>query len=84
MRSKSIGPASYAIHELIPVVVKFFPVLNQFGICHAESEQNAFRAMFGAEQEAIDHALNHGCTVSAVITYDSDNRIINSVCDQSI
>lgn len=66
MRSKLINPNAWALHELIPVVVKFFPVLNHYGICHAESHQNAFRASFDTEQDAIDHAINHGCTV---ITY---------------
>lgn len=46
----------------LQVIIKYFPVLRKWGICHAKSHQAAFRSMFDDRQAAIDFLFEKGLT----------------------
>lgn len=55
--------------EPIPVTIKWSPLAGHWSICHARSEQNAFRSeinRFDTERQASDAARERGCEVVRV------------------
>lgn len=55
------------------VVIRYFEILGDYGICHAASYQNAFGSAvnsFGTRAEAVEFATAHGCVVEV---HDTDS-----------